>query len=110
MKGIKSIVYEIDDQYLIIGIGDKNLIKYKDISSIINKEKIIEYLKNLFCIIDSWKNEYINTKIIDGRSWNLSIIYSNGMTREYIGKSSYPNNFEAFERLNQKLIDEVQNG
>ena len=30
--------------------------------------------------------------------------------KKYYGKSSYPTNFEAFERLNQKLIDEVQNG
>lgn len=110
MKGIKSIIYEIDGQYLIINTGDKSQIKYKDISSIINEEKTFEYLRNLFCIIDSWKKEYINNKIIDGRSWNLSIIYSNGTKREYIGKSSYPNNFEVFERLNQKLIDEVQNG
>ena len=48
--------------------------------------------------------------MIDGSSWSLSIIYSNGNKKEYSGKSSYPNNFEAFERLNQKLIDEVQNG
>ena len=70
----------------------------------------VEYLRNLFCIIDSWNKEYINTKMIDGSSWSLSIIYSNGNKKEYSGKSSYPNNFEAFERLNQKLINEVQNG
>ncbi len=110
MKGIKSIIYEIDGKNLVINIGDKNKIKYKDISIIISEEKTFEYLRNLFCIIDSWNNEYINTRMIDGSSWNLSIIYANGNKKEYIGKSNYPNNFEAFERLNQKLIDEAQNG
>ena len=110
MKGIKNVIYEIDGQTLSINIEEKNQIKYKDISSIISEEKTFEYLRNLFCIIDNWNKEYINTKMIDGSSWNLSIIYSNGNKKEYSGKSSYPNNFEAFERLNQKLIDEVQNG
>ena len=110
MKGIKSIIYEIDGQTLSINIREKSQIKYKDISIIISEEKTFEYLRNLFCIIDSWNKEYINTKMIDGSSWSLSIIYSNGNKKEYSGKSSYPNNFEAFERLNQKLIDEVQNG
>ena len=110
MKSIKSIIYEIDGQNLVINIGDKNQIKYKDISSIISEEKVYEYLRTLFSIIDNWNKEYINTRIIDSGNWKLSIIYSNGNKKEYSGKSSYPNNFEAFERLNQKLINEVQNG
>ena len=110
MKGIKSIIYEIDGQTLSINIREKSQIKYKDISIIISEEKTFEYLRNLFCIIDSWNKEYIDTRMIDGSSWNLYIIYSNGNKKEYSGKASYPNNFEAFERLNQKLIDEVQNG
>ena len=110
MKGVKSVIYQIDGQNLVINIGNKNQIKYKDISCIISEEKTFEYLRNLFCIIDSWNKEYFNTKMIDGSSWNLSIIYYNGNKKEYSGKSSYPKNFEAFERLNQKLIDEVHNG
>lgn len=110
MKGIKSIIYEIDDQTLFINRGERNQIIYKDISSIISEEKILEYLRNLFCIIDGWSKEYINTKIIDGSNWKLSIIYSNGNKKQYRGKSNYPNNFEALVRLNQKLIDEVKNG
>lgn len=110
MKGIKSIIYEIDGKTLSINIGEKCQIKYKDITSIISEEMFFEYLRNLFSIIDNWNKEYINTIIIDSGNWKLSIIYTNGNKREFIGKSSYPNNFEAFERLNQKLIDEVQNG
>ena len=101
MRSIKSITYEIDGLTLSINIREKIQIKYMDISSIISEEKVFEYLKNLFSIIDNWDKEYINTRIIDSNNWKLSIIYSNGNEKEYRGKSSYPNNFEAFERLNQ---------
>ena len=110
MKGIKSIIYEMNGQTLVIDLCEKSQMKYKNISRIIREEKAFEYLKNLFCIIDTWNEEYIDTKTIDGCYWKLSILYSNGNKKEYRGKASYPNNFEAFERLNQKLIDEVQNG
>lgn len=107
MKGIKSIIYEANGHTLIINIGEKNQIIYKDILCIVSEEKIMEYLMNLFCIIDNWKKEYVNTKVIDNSNWKLSIIYSSGNKKEYKGISSYPRNFEAFERLNQKIIDEV---
>lgn len=110
MRSIKSITYEIDGRTLSINIREKIQIKYMDISSIISEEKVFEYLKNLFSIIDNWDKEYINTRIIDSNNWKLSIIYSNGNEKEYRGKSSYPNNFEAFERLNQELIYGVKNG
>jgi len=109
MKGIKSIIYESNGQTLIIDV-EIGQIKYNDILGVINEEKTLEYLKNLFGIIDSWNKEYINTKMIDGSTWKLTINYSSGNKKEYSGKSSYPNNFEAFERLNYKLLDEVQNG
>lgn len=111
MKDIKIIIYEINGQTLLsIDIGEKIQIKYKDISSVISEEKFFKYLEKFFGIIDNWDKEYINTNVIDVNNWKLSIIYSNGNKKEYRGKSSYPNNFEAFERLNQELIDEVQNG
>ena len=110
MKDIKIIIYEINGQTLSIGIGEKIQIKYKDISSVISEERFFKYLEKFFGIIDNWDKEYINTNVIDGNNWKLSIIYSNGNKKEYRGKSSYPNNFEAFERLNQELIDEVQIG
>ena len=47
MKGIKSIIYEIDGQNLVINIGDKNQIKYKDISSVISEEKTFEYIRSI---------------------------------------------------------------
>ena len=44
--------------------------------------------------------------MIDGDIWELSISYKNGNIVEYKGRSNYPLNFEAFERLNEKLISE----
>lgn len=110
MKGIKNIVYKINNQALIINIGEKNQIEYKDILGTVSQEKIFEYLENFFGIIDNWDKEYINTSMIDGINWDLSIIYYDGNKKEYRGRAKYPNNFEAFERLNQKLINKVQNG
>lgn len=110
MKDVKSIVYEIDGQILSINIGEKSQIKYGNILSVISKEKLFKYLEELLCIIVNWDDEYINTNVIDGSNWKLSIIYFNDNKKEYRGKSSFPNNFEAFESLNQKLIKDVQNG
>lgn len=110
MKGIKSIIYEINGQTLIINISENSQIIYKDISTVISQEKILDYLSNLFIIIDNWDQKYIDPRIIDGGIWKLSIIFFNGNKKEYIGKANYPNNFEVFERLNNKLIKEVENG
>lgn len=110
MKDIKSIECIINNHALIINIGEKIQIEYENRLGIISKEKIFEYLINLFCIIDSWDEEYIDTKMIDNSKWELTIIHSNGIKINYHGKSNYPNNFEAFERLNQRLIEEVYNG
>lgn len=105
---IKSIIYENNNQTLIINIGYKNEIKYKDILGTLSNEKIYEYLKNLFCVINNWNPVYINNYVIDGGGWKLSILYDNGKKKEYSGKADYPSNFEVFEMLNQKLIEEVQ--
>ena len=65
---------------------------------------IFKYLELLFNIIDNWQEKYIDTKIIDGDYWKLSITYIDDSKKEFYGKSNYPTNFEAFERLNQNLI------
>lgn len=110
MIGIKNIIYERNNETFIISIDNESKIQYNDILKSIDNKFVFKYLDSLYRIIDNWEKEYIDTKIIDGDSWKLSIIYINGNKKEYRGKSSYPTNFEAFERLNQKLIDEVQNG
>ncbi len=111
MIGVKCIIYEKNNRSLVIDINnEKSKIQNNDISKSIDNKFVFKYLDSLYRIIDGWQKEYIDTRIIDGDSWNLSITYINGSKREYYGKSSYPTNFEALERLNQKLIDEVQNG
>ncbi len=110
MKGIKAVIYETNGQSMFIDIGDKIQFISNDISCIISEKSTLEYLKNLFYIIDDWELKYVNPEMIDGDNWKLSIIYFNGNKKEYSGKSSFPNNFEAFERLNQELIDGVYNG
>ena len=81
--------------------------KCNDFSKTINNEIIFKYLTSLFSIINNWENEYVDTKIIDGETWKLSITYLDGYKKEYLGKSKLPFNFEALERLNKKLINEV---
>ena len=111
MIGVKCIIYEKNNISLIISINnDESKIQNNDIIKSVDNKMVFKYLDNLYRIIDDWQKEYINTRIIDGDSWKLSIAYANGSKREYYGKSSYPTNFEALERLNQELIDEVQNG
>jgi hypothetical protein len=108
--GVKYIIYEKNNNNLIISINnEKFTIQNNDFLKSIDNKIIFNYLDSLFRIIDDWQKEYIDTKIIDGDSWKLSITYVNGRKREYYGKSSYPTNFEAFERINRELIDEVRN-
>lgn len=110
MIGIKKIIYKKNNRSLIISIDHESNIQYNNISKSIDNILIFKYLDSFFRIIYDWQKEYINPTIIDGDNWELSITYINGDKTEYRGKSCYPNNFEALERLNKELIDEVQNG
>ena len=111
MIGIKCMIYKNNNNSLIISINNYEcIIKNNDILISIDNKLVYKYFDSLYRIIDDWQKEYIDTRIIDGDSWKLSITYMDGSKQEYYGKSSYPTNFEAFERLNQQLISEVQNG
>lgn len=110
MIGIKGISFKKNNETLNISIGAESKMYYRDILLLIDNNIIFKYLENLLSIIDSWQNEYIDTEIIDGDSWKLSIIYDDESKKEYFGKACFPYNFEALERLNQKLIGEVLNG
>ncbi len=108
--GIKCMIYKNNNNSLIISINNYEcIIQNNDILISIDNKLVYKYFDSLYRIIDDWQKEYIDTKIIDGDSWKLSITYVNGRKREYYGKSSYPTNFEAFERINRELIDEVRN-
>ncbi len=109
--GIKCMIYKNNNNSLIISINNYEcIIQNNDILISIDNKLVYKYFDSLYRIIDDWQKEYIDTRIIDGDSWKLSITYMDGSKQEYYGKSSYPTNFEAFERLNQQLISEVQNG
>lgn len=110
MMGVKSIIFERNGYFLIVNFGDECEIIYKNSLRKIDRNLAFEYLDAVLGIIDNWKNEYIDTKIIDGDSWKLFIIYVNGKKREYYGRASFPANFEEIERLNVRLMEEVLNG
>lgn len=110
MFGIKSIIYERNAVDLIININNQSNVIYLDNSRLIDNKLIMNYLEKFLSIIELWQEKYIDTKIIDGDIWKLSIIYDKGGKKEFWGKAKFPKNFEALERLNQKLIDEVLNG
>lgn len=107
MLGIKSIIYQKNNEYFIINVGNECNILYKGISKKIDNKLIFNYLESLFAIINGWQKQYINTRMIDGQDWKLSINLIDSNKKEYYGHSEFPINFEAFERLNQKIIDEV---
>lgn len=107
MMGVKSIVYEKNNQYFVIDIGENCKLSYRGVFVTVENELVLEYLRILFPIINNWKKEYINTSTIDGQSWKLTILLTNGEKKEYSGYSSFPNNFEAFEIINDRLISEV---
>lgn len=110
MKGIKQIIYQYNNGSLIISIeNDKSKIQNNDTLLFVDNKLIFNYLDSLYRIIYNWKKEYNNMGLIDGSSWKLSITYENDNIEEYSGMSNYPTNFEAFERLNHKLISEAQN-
>ena len=106
---INSIVYEKDNYKFIINVNECK-IQYANTLKVVDQKMVFDYLNSLYGLICEWKDEYINSHMIDGEYWNLSIIFNDGSKKEYRGKASYPYNFDAFESLNQKLIDEVYNG
>ncbi|MDE5587108.1 MAG: hypothetical protein K2I72_01900, partial [Bacilli bacterium] len=60
MIGVKSVIFERNNQSLIINIDNESKISYKDISKIVDNEEIFKYLDSLFRIIDNWEKEYID--------------------------------------------------
>ena len=110
MMDIKYIVFKNNHETLQITLGKENKIQYNNLSNVIDDEQAMKYLTDLFLIIKHWDNEYINTCLIDNNIWSLSIVFTNDIKREYYGKASYPDNFEAFERLINRIIKEVYNG
>ncbi len=110
MFGIINITFEKNSKslnILNICVDNKSSILYKEDLKTIDDMVVLNYLESFSCIVDGSEMEYIDTKLIEGDYCNLSITYIDGSKKEYSGKVNYPVNFEAFESLNQKLINEV---
>ena len=109
MISIRNITIKIREELIIININDNNdfEIIYNDIVKEINKEIFRKYIRNLYSIIDNWKDEYINSNIIDGDCWSLELNYSNNSKSEYTGRADFPYNFNEFNKINHDLIKEV---
>ena len=123
LTNIKTIIYQKETalamlEYLKIEIlEDKNILEFIDnrYQETIGNPKSIEiaedyverYIDKLFRIIDGWENIYEDNNIIDGISWKLKIIYTDGESEHYIGKNSFPSNFEYLDKIKYEIIDKV---
>ncbi len=107
MLGVKNIFYENNNNQLIISIDKESTIKYNDMLIQVDNQIIFKYIDTFLRITNNWQKEYTNSTLIDGNNWKLSITFIDGYKKEYNGNRSYPTNFEALERLNQELIEEV---
>jgi len=65
----------------------------------------MNFLDQLFRIVDNWNEKYINNNTFDGTEWQLVIKFRDGHSRQYDGKDAYPNNFEAIESLKYNVIE-----
>ena len=105
--GVKNIVYENNDKYLIISINKESTIKYNDMLIQVDNHIISNYIDTIIRITNNWQKEYNDSTLIDGNNWKLTITFIDGYKKEYMGNTSHPQNFEALERLIQELIEEV---
>lgn len=110
LLGIERIVFKKNNTSLIIEVGDVNRVLYDNFSINVDKDKVFYYLRGLFNVVTDWEEKYIDTRIIDGDTWELAIIYSNGNKRKYCGRAKFPINFETLERLNHDLVRDVYYG
>lgn len=115
LKNIKTIIYEknfafSNKQYFQLDIyEDKNVLKYNDGDNIknVNDDLAMQYVEQLFRIIDGWKNIYENNSILDGGEWKLEITYKDGEIKHYYGKNEFPNNFEYLDKIKNELISKI---
>ena len=56
------------------------------------------FIEELFLIIASWENNYVNLRVKDGESYHIRITQGNDKT-EYFGKNKFPKNYNKFKKL-----------
>lgn len=62
-----------------------------------------DFTDKLCSIVLGWHSEYINENILDGESFFVEIEDEN-MTKKYVGKNSYPYNYNEFLKLVKGVI------
>jgi len=95
----KNVLKYIDNMY-------PNSIKNPQVKNI-DDELVMQYFDKLFRIIGDWENKYVNNNIIDGTEWQLQITYKNGKTKHYLGRNSFPDNFEYLDKIKYEIIDKM---
>lgn len=117
LKNIKTVIYEknftfSNKEYFQLDIyEDRNVLKYNDSNNTkiknVNDDLAMQYVEQLFRIIDGWKNMYENNAILDGVIWKLEITYKNGETKHYYGKNEFPSNFECLDKIKNEMINKI---
>lgn len=79
------------------GVSEPGIILKMDIESLNNFRKAM-----IKCRILSWKNEYIDPNTLDGAQWSLNIELYDKLI-EKSGSNAYPNEWEKFCNIIQKL-------
>lgn len=103
---IKSITYKNNHQSFILSL-DQNKITYNNHTVPIDKELLLKYVTAFVHIIMIWQEDYIDTSVIDGANWQITINFLDNQHKIYSGHGTYPTNFEALERLISQIISEV---
>ena len=70
----------------------------------VTKAKFLEGFEQLH--IEDWKQEYVDSEILDGIQWKIVLNYTDGRQRKYCGSNDFPYNFkELLELMEMEWID-----
>lgn len=103
---VKNIIYNNNRRYFVVDFN-QNQVTYDNITVPVSKEIITNYLMSFFNIMVTWKEGYLNNSVIDGSDWKITVNFLDNSNKIYTGHGSYPDNFEAIERLISQIISEV---
>ena len=74
-------------------------------AKILSAEEWTGFLDTLFkeLRVHNWKDHYLNPDIYDGTQWELAFTLASGLTFRHDGSNEYPENFDAFKELMEKI-------
>ena len=108
MMGVKSIIYERNNNRFVVNVSNDSTLEYDEELFPLDNKLVMNYVMSILSITEDWKEEYLDTSLIDSDEWKLVITYTNGNIKEYKGTGSYPDNFSSLENINDRLLDEVR--